>query len=136
MLVQNHQAETIIVKRLIEGRNNVTRVRVKPRSYNQTPLPTRPLFLQTEVADSKRDKCEGFAKAQTALHLINSAKLHSLLTSCSFVIACFSVGVAGQQLEIKLPHFTVFHRIHRFAWMKSEAISSKILNLIDLSGSS
>ena len=29
-LVQSHQAEIIIVKRLIQGRNNVTRVRVEP----------------------------------------------------------------------------------------------------------
>ena len=31
LLVQSHQAEIIIVKRLIQGRNNVTRVRVEPR---------------------------------------------------------------------------------------------------------
>ena len=31
LLVRSHQAEIIIVKRLIQGRNNVTRVRVEPR---------------------------------------------------------------------------------------------------------
>ena len=36
--VLGHQAAIIIVKRLIEGRNNVTKVRVEPRSYNQGRL--------------------------------------------------------------------------------------------------
>ena len=35
LLVQSHQAEIIIVKRLIQGRNNVTRVRVEPRPFDQ-----------------------------------------------------------------------------------------------------
>ena len=35
LLVRNHQAEIIIVKRLIQGRNNVTRVRVELRSFVQ-----------------------------------------------------------------------------------------------------
>ena len=35
LLVRSHQAEIIIVKRLIQGRNNVTRVQVKPRSFDQ-----------------------------------------------------------------------------------------------------
>ena len=34
LLVRNHQAEIIIVKRLIQGRNNVTRVRVEPRLFD------------------------------------------------------------------------------------------------------
>ena len=34
LLVRSHQAE-IIIKRLIQGRNNVTRVRVEPRSFDQ-----------------------------------------------------------------------------------------------------
>ena len=33
LLVRSHQAEIIIVNRLIKGRNNVTRVRVEPRSF-------------------------------------------------------------------------------------------------------
>ena len=32
LLVRSHQAEIIIAKRLIQGRNNVTRVRVEPTS--------------------------------------------------------------------------------------------------------
>ena len=35
LLVRSHQAEIIIVKRLIQGRSNVTRVRVEPRSFDQ-----------------------------------------------------------------------------------------------------
>ena len=35
MLFQSHQAEIVIVKRVIQGRNNVTRVRVEPRSFDQ-----------------------------------------------------------------------------------------------------
>ena len=34
LLARSHQAE-IIIKRLIQGRNNVTRVRVEPRSFDQ-----------------------------------------------------------------------------------------------------
>ena len=52
LLVQSHQAEIIIVKRLIQGCNNVTRVRVEPRSIDQdrrkndafTHLATLPTF--------------------------------------------------------------------------------------------
>ena len=35
LLVLSHQAKIIIVKRLIQGRNNVTRVRVEPRLFDQ-----------------------------------------------------------------------------------------------------
>ena len=35
LLVRGHQAEIIIVKRLIQGRNNVTMVRVEPKSCDQ-----------------------------------------------------------------------------------------------------
>ena len=45
MFVRSHQAEIIIIKRLIQERNNVTRVRVEPRSCdqgrrNKAPLPS------------------------------------------------------------------------------------------------
>ena len=36
LLVRSHQSEIIIVKRFIQGRNNVTRVRVEPRSFDQS----------------------------------------------------------------------------------------------------
>ena len=36
LLVRSHRAEKIIVKRFIQGCNNVTRVRVEPRSCNQS----------------------------------------------------------------------------------------------------
>ena len=35
LLVRSHQAKIIIVKRLIQGRNNLIRVRVKPTSFDQ-----------------------------------------------------------------------------------------------------
>ena len=35
LLVRSHQAEIIIVKRLTQGRNSVTRVLVEPRSFDQ-----------------------------------------------------------------------------------------------------
>ena len=35
LLVGSRQAEIIIAKRLVQRRNNMTRVRVKPRSYDQ-----------------------------------------------------------------------------------------------------
>ena len=35
LLDQSHQAEIIILKRLIHGRNSVTRVRVEPRPFDQ-----------------------------------------------------------------------------------------------------
>ena len=35
LLVRSHLAEIIIAKRIIQGRNNVTRVRVEPGSCNQ-----------------------------------------------------------------------------------------------------
>ena len=36
LLVRSHLAEIIIVKRLIQGRNNVTRVRVEPGSFDKS----------------------------------------------------------------------------------------------------
>ena len=36
LLVRSHQAEIIIVKRLIQGRNNVTRVEVEPKSCDHS----------------------------------------------------------------------------------------------------
>ena len=35
LLVRSHQAEIIIVERLIQGRYNVTRVGVEPRSFDR-----------------------------------------------------------------------------------------------------
>ena len=47
LLVRSHQAEIIIVQRLIQGRNGVTRVWVEPRPFDQgrrknNSLPIRP----------------------------------------------------------------------------------------------
>ena len=35
LLVRSHQAEIMVLKRLIQERNNVTRVRVEPRLFDQ-----------------------------------------------------------------------------------------------------
>ena len=47
LLVRSHQAQLIVVKRLIQGRNNVTRMGIEPTSCDHgrrktTPLPSRP----------------------------------------------------------------------------------------------
>ena len=60
LLVRSHQAEIIIVKRLIQGRNSVTRVRVEPRSFDQgrrkndafTYLTTLPTFFSKKCASA------------------------------------------------------------------------------------
>ena len=38
--------------------------------------------------------------------------------------------IAGQQFEIKLPHFTVFNHFHYFAWVKPQVIPPKIRNVM------
>ena len=53
-----------------------------------------------------------------------------LLFSFSVLIACVSVRLRVQQLEIKPPHFAVFDHLHHFAWVESQAIPSKVLNVI------
>ena len=49
LLVRSHQAEIIIVKRLIQGRNNVTRVWVVPRSCDQGRRKNGVLTLSTTL---------------------------------------------------------------------------------------
>ena len=44
LLVRNHQAEILIVKRLIQEHNNVTRVQVEPRSCDQGRRKTNALL--------------------------------------------------------------------------------------------
>ena len=46
-------------------------------------------------------------------------------------LSAFLWGLRGQKLEIKLPPFTVYHHFHHFAWVKSQAIPFKILDVID-----
>ena len=64
LLVRSHQTEKIIVKRLIQGRNNVTRARVEPRSFDQgrrkndaftylATLPTLPILEQSTASLQK-----------------------------------------------------------------------------------
>ena len=67
--------------------------------------------------------------------------LVSVLAYCCifffFFLHCpfFREGCGGQQLAINPPNFTVFHHIHHFAWVKSQAIPSKIFNVIGPSSS-
>ena len=77
LLVRSHQAEIIIVKRLIQGRNSVTRVRVEPRSFDQgrrkndafTYSATLPTYLFGHAADLPiRPRCRhwlGFAQSMS-----------------------------------------------------------------------
>ena len=46
-----------------------------------------------------------------------------------------SDGTGWQQLEINPPHFKAFDHIYHFAWVKFQAIPSKILNVIGPSSS-
>ena len=39
-------------------------------------------------------------------------------SSSSFLLLAFLWELRGHQLEIKPPHFMVFHHIHHFAWVK------------------
>ena len=55
--------------------------------------------------------------------------------SFSLFIARFFIKVGRQQLKIKVPPFTFFHHLHHFAWVKSQAIPSKILIVIGQSSS-
>ena len=48
----------------------------------------------------------------------------------SFCTTLFSVRVAGAAARDKQPHLTVFHHMHHFAWVKFQAIPSKILSVI------
>ena len=51
LLVRSHQAEIIIVKHLIQGRNDVTRVRVEPRSFDRDRRKKRRLYPLGHGAD-------------------------------------------------------------------------------------
>ena len=57
LLVRSHQAEIIVVKRLIQEHNNVTRVEGEPRSCNQSGRKndafTLPVTLPTNPGDKK-----------------------------------------------------------------------------------
>ena len=52
LLVQSHQAEVIIIKRLIQGRNNVTRVRVEPMIMRSGSSKKRRLYSLGQAADT------------------------------------------------------------------------------------
>ena len=65
----------------------------------------------------------------TAIYVVD-AKTFFFLHCPLFYEACI-----GQHLEIKPTHFTVFHHLHHFAGVKSQAIPSKTLNVIGPSSS-
>ena len=50
-------------------------------------------------------------------------------------LPAFPWGLRGQQIEIEPPHLTVFHHLHHFAWVNSQAVPSKILKVIGPSSS-
>ena len=49
-------------------------------------------------------------------HLVNVLLHFSSTLLLVSSLPAFPWGLRWQQLEIKPPHFTVFHRIHHFAW--------------------
>ena len=74
--------------------------------------------------------CQGF-QLETKFYILQHVPDSFLLSS----LPAFPCGLRGQQFEIKPPHLTIFHHIHHFAWVKSQAIPSKILNVIGPSSS-
>ena len=72
-----------------------------------------------------------FIVTLTIIHFAFFLQTFFLLSS----LPAFPCGLRGQQLEIKPLHYTVFDPIHHFAWVKSQAIPSKIPNVIDPSSS-
>ena len=77
LLVRSHRAEIIIVKRLIQRRNNVTRVRVKPRPFDQGRHTKRRLYPFGHTADLKVNRSQ---RSQP-----ESLKNVQLLNECGFV---------------------------------------------------
>ena len=59
LLVWSHQAETIIVKRFIQGRNNVTRVRIEPRPFEQGRR-KNDAFTDSATLPTRRRKNDAF----------------------------------------------------------------------------
>ena len=73
VLVRSHQAEIIIVKRLIQRRNNVTRVGVEPKSCNQGRCKNNAFALSVSIvvlSGQRQGKVSLFLTAQ------NSTKQH------------------------------------------------------------
>ena len=118
LLVRSHQAEIIIiVKRLIQGRNSVTRVRVEPRSFDQgrrkndaftysatlptsysSPLPIRPrcrLLILPSIGDTiaKRSK---FSLGWWKHHETKSIRISNYFATCLFAVV---VNSSGSQLH-------------------------------------
>ena len=66
LLVRSHQAEIIIVKRLIQGRNSVTRVLVEPISFDQGRRKNDAFIhwatLPTNIENNIRPRCRQILK--------------------------------------------------------------------------
>ena len=60
LFVRSHQAEIIIVKRLIQRRNNVTRVQVEPRLCNQGRRKSDASWLSGHAADKSNYEARQF----------------------------------------------------------------------------
>ena len=56
LLVRSHQAEIIIVKRLIQGRNNLTRARIEPESRNQGRRQNDAFTYSTTLPTSEKNQ--------------------------------------------------------------------------------
>jgi len=52
LLVQSHHAEIIVVKRLIQGRNNTTKVGVEPRSCDHDHAADNEIYMLQKMLNS------------------------------------------------------------------------------------
>ena len=94
-LVRSHQTEIIIVKRLIQGRNNVTRMGVKPGSCGQGRC-TNDAFALGHAAD-KLDFCFAF------FFLLILAKLWFFIAEFGTEIRCYYSSMEFLQFTHILP---------------------------------
>ena len=88
---------------------------------NELPFPISQLRSFGLFLCSKKDTAN-----TSNQHFISVKLLHCI----NFVIPTFPQDLRGQQLEIKPPHFIIFHLLHYLALVKSKAILSKFLNVI------
>ena len=84
LLVRSHQPEIIMVKHLIQGRNNLTMVRVEPSSFDQGLRKKRRLCLLAHAVDKGHgsgQRCFEMLALISASHAINNAEQH-LIAVC------------------------------------------------------
>ena len=87
----------------------------------------------TSIVSSKH--AETFVIKDAFFMLLKWHRIRGINSLFLYLLDVFPWGLQGQQLEIKPPHFTVFHHLNHFAWKKSQAIPLNILNEIDSLGS-